>query len=240
MGVDKTFISKRRAAFLLIIVLSLLYGSFVIWESRTADKAIHFQFVGLTNAPGMVPKALIKITNRTHNIISCPGYGYLGGGESVTLPFDIPPGKGPWRASLQWQCQDLSRFDEIMNEARDRFLVAFGVPHMHRDPWFPLEHISYSSEIQRAALKNLDNLGLLPGVSQEEHWNVTSDLVDSVVSNKALVMEYPASRTNRVVTNETSTNNYTYVKQTKDSKWKLQKIWLADSNGQTIKEWHIK
>ena len=149
MGMDRTFISRRRTAFLLPIVLSLLYGSFVIWDSRTADKAVHFQFVCLTNAPGMAPQALIKITNRTHDIISCPGYGYLDAGESVTLPFDIPPGKGPWRASLLWQCQDLSRFDETMNGARDRLLEAFGAPQMHRDAWLPLAHISYSSEIQR-------------------------------------------------------------------------------------------
>lgn len=92
-----------------------------------------------------------------------------------------------------------------------------------------------------AALKNLDNLGRLPGVSQDDHWQVTSDMVDSVVSNRALAIEFPASRTFRLVkTNETSTNNYTFVKQTKDAEWKLQKAWQTDSKGQIIQEWPVK
>lgn len=87
-------------------------------------------------------------------------------------------------------------------------------------------------------LKRLLDQGLLPGVSKGEHGDMTSDMVDSVISNKAVAMTYPASRTFRLVKDgETSTNNYILLKQSNDSEWKLQKAWLTDSNGQIIKEW---
>ncbi len=90
-------------------------------------------------------------------------------------------------------------------------------------------------------LKHLLDQGLLPGVSKAEHGNLTSDTFDLVASNKMVVISYPVSRTYHLVkTGETSTNNYTLIKQSKDAEWKLQKAWLTDSNGQMVQEWLVQ
>jgi hypothetical protein len=81
----------------------------------------------------------------------------------------------------------------------------------------------------------------LPGISKDEHVQLTTDIVPIMISNKLVEISYPMERTLRLVKNgETSSNNYTLVKQTNDSEWKLQKAWLTDSNGQIIQEWPVK
>jgi hypothetical protein len=141
--------SRKQALLLIPVVLSLLWVSFVLWERRAANDAIGFEFVSMINLPGMTPQALFKITNRTHDLIVCQGCGYLEPGESGTLPFCIPAGTGPWRASLRWQRRDLNRFEELMNRFRDQLVIAFGARQYHRDPWIPPTRVSYSPEIQR-------------------------------------------------------------------------------------------
>ena len=90
-------------------------------------------------------------------------------------------------------------------------------------------------------LKQMHNEGRLPGDSKDLHGQLTAETVQLMVSNKVVVMTYPALRTFRVVyTGETSTNNYTLVKQSRDSSWKLQRAWETDSNGQIIKEWPVQ
>jgi len=90
-------------------------------------------------------------------------------------------------------------------------------------------------------LKQLHELGRLPGDSKDEHGKLTSDDLQLVVSDKAVAMVYPATRTFHLVkVGETSTNNYTLMKQSKDAEWKLQKAWLTDSNGQIIQEWPVQ
>jgi hypothetical protein len=92
-----------------------------------------------------------------------------------------------------------------------------------------------------AFLKHLLNQGLLPGISKDEHGDATSDTLDLVISNKAVEITYPVKRTWHFVKDgETSTNNYTLVKQSKDDEWKLQKAWLTDSNGQMVQEWPVQ
>jgi hypothetical protein len=81
----------------------------------------------------------------------------------------------------------------------------------------------------------------LPGVSKDEHGQLTTDQVPVVVSNKLVEISYPMERTLHLVKNgENFTNNYTVVKLAKDLEWTLQKAWLTDSNGQTIQEWPVK
>jgi hypothetical protein len=90
-------------------------------------------------------------------------------------------------------------------------------------------------------LKQLHEQGRLPGDSKDEHGKLTSGTFDLVVSNKATVITYPTSRTFHLVKDgDTSTNNYTLVKLSKDSEWKLQKAWQTDSNGTFVKEWPIQ
>jgi hypothetical protein len=81
----------------------------------------------------------------------------------------------------------------------------------------------------------------LPGVSKDEHGELTTEIVPVVVSNKLVEISYPMERTLHLVKNgENSTNNYLLVKSAKDLEWKLQKAWLTDSNGQTVQEWPVK
>jgi hypothetical protein len=95
--------------------------------------------------------------------------------------------------------------------------------------------------IAAAAIKQILDQGHLPGVSKGEHGDISFDAGPLVISNVAVAMTYPASRTLHLVKDgETSTNNYVLVKQTKDSEWKLQKAWLTDSNGQVIQEWRVQ
>jgi hypothetical protein len=90
-------------------------------------------------------------------------------------------------------------------------------------------------------VKQLHEQGRLPGDSKDEHGTVTSDTVQSVISNNAVVMFYPASRTFHLIhIDETAMNSYTLVKQTEDAEWKLQKAWQTVSNGQIIQEWPVK
>lgn len=88
-------------------------------------------------------------------------------------------------------------------------------------------------------LKQIRDQSRLPGVSKDEHGTLTSENLR--FSNSLPVLTYPALRTFYFVKEgETSTNNYTLVKQTKDSEWKLQKAWQTDSKGQIIQEWPVK
>jgi hypothetical protein len=90
-------------------------------------------------------------------------------------------------------------------------------------------------------LDQLYDQGRLPGISTDEVGQVSCDLPGLVISNKLAEMTYPALRTFHLVkTGETSTNNYTLVKTSKDSAWQLQKAWRVDAAGHTIEEWPIK
>jgi hypothetical protein len=129
-------------------VLGMLWVSFVLWEGRAANQALRIQFVCATNVPGMGPQALLKVTNLTPDMIICH-CGWLEPGESGTGLYSIPAGRGPWRASVLWQRRDLSRFEVLMNGLRDQLVVACGMLQYHRDPWLPLDRVSYSPEIER-------------------------------------------------------------------------------------------
>jgi len=142
-------ISKRLAALLIAAVLGLLCLSFAVWNRRATNQAVRVEFVCLTNAPNIGPRALLKITNRTPHEIAAQYYGYLEPGESGVVPCSIPAGTGPWRASVRWQRRDPSQFEERMNGLRDRLVVALGGRQMHRDPWLPFSRVSYSPDIQR-------------------------------------------------------------------------------------------
>jgi hypothetical protein len=100
------------------------------------------------------------------------------------------------------------------------------------------------------ALKRLRNEGNLPGASKDQHGEVTSDaffwyspsnnLNVVIFSNIGTTITYPVSRTIHLVKHgDTSTNNYTLFKQTKDGEWKLRRAWETDSNGETIQEWPV-
>lgn len=90
-------------------------------------------------------------------------------------------------------------------------------------------------------LKRLHDKGHLPGDSKDSHGQVTCEINPLIVLNKVVEMTYPESRTFHIVTTgETSTNNYTLVKLSKDSAWQLQKAWRTDSKGRTTEEWQVK
>jgi len=90
-------------------------------------------------------------------------------------------------------------------------------------------------------LKTIHDQGNLPGVNKDEHGYGAFDSITAVLSNKLIQATYPTSRTFHFVKDgETSTNNYTVVKQTKGDDWKLQRAWETDSNGQIIKEWKVQ
>lgn len=84
--------------------------------------------------------------------------------------------------------------------------------------------------------------GTLPGDFRggqgEAHGEIKSD---EVPLSDIQHITYPISRTFYVIIpSETSTNNYTVVKLSKNSSWKLQRAWKTDSNGQVIKEWPVQ
>ena len=86
----------------------------------------------------------------------------------------------------------------------------------------------------------LHDQGRLPGVSKNEHGDMTSDTLDSVISGRAAIPTYPISLTFHLIKEgDTSTNNYTLVKQAKDSEWRLQRAWETDSNGLIVREWPV-
>ena len=143
------FRSRRQAALLIAALLGVLCFCLVMWNRRAAGQAVRVEFVCLTNVPGTGPRALLKITNLTPHEIIAQNAGYIEPGESGAALYDIPTGRGPWRASVAWQRRDLTRFEERMNGLRDRLVVALGRPQMHRDPWLPWQRVSYSPDIPR-------------------------------------------------------------------------------------------
>jgi hypothetical protein len=120
----------------------------VIWIRRAPTHAPGIEFLGMTNVPGVGPRALLKVTNLTPDLIICTD-GYLGPGESATGLYTIPAGAGRFRLAVHWQRRDLNKFEVRMNTLRARTAEAFGSPQYHRDPWLPLSRIAYSPEIQR-------------------------------------------------------------------------------------------
>jgi hypothetical protein len=101
--------------------------------------------------------------------------------------------------------------------------------------------VTAESVIAAGVMQQMWDKELLPGVSKEQHGTMNLDPIPSVISNKAVTMTFPASRTFHFVKDgETFTNNYTLIKQTENSDWKLQRAWEVDSNGQTIQEWPVK
>ena len=150
--------SRRRATLLIAVVLGILCVPFVLWERQALNHAVGFEFICATNVPGLLcmssvpgsaPHALFKITNRTHHLIICQGYGYLDEGESGMLPVCIPAGTGPWRTSVLWQRREFNWFEVLVNRLEYHVIVAFRLRQCHQDPWLQLEHVSYSAEIQR-------------------------------------------------------------------------------------------
>jgi hypothetical protein len=90
-------------------------------------------------------------------------------------------------------------------------------------------------------LLQLHNDNKLPGISKDEHGNLTTDTFSMTVSNNSVGISRPITWTFHLVKDgSASTNNYTVVKQSKDGNWKIQKAWLTDSNGQIIQEWPVK
>jgi hypothetical protein len=144
----KSLSMKYPLTVIVVAALTVIALSGII-SRRSVNESVSLRFVCLTNIPTIGTRALILVSNRTEDVVSCPGYGYLGPGESIALGFPIPAGIHPWRASLCWQSQRLSRFDEIMNDLRYRFEVACGEPEYHRPQWLPLARLSYSSKIPR-------------------------------------------------------------------------------------------
>ena len=142
-------LNRRVAAFLIAMFLGLLCVAFVVWERRAANHAVHVEFVGLTNIPGMGPQVLLNVINLSPAEIVVQNFGYLEPGESGIGRYDIPAGTGSWRASVPWQRRDLSRFEMRMNYLHDRLVVALGAPRFHRAPWLPFFQVSCSPEIQR-------------------------------------------------------------------------------------------
>ncbi len=141
-------ISRKKVAILISAVLGVLWVSWAHWQNKTADQAVGVQLVCLTNVPGVGTRALFNITNRTDALIGVRGYGHVAPGESVTLPFPIPPGTGPWRVAVEWQGLDLGWFDVSMNRTRRRVEEALGAPR-HVNAWFPPMRVSHSAEIRR-------------------------------------------------------------------------------------------
>lgn len=139
---------RRMAVVLIAVVLGALVVSCLLWARPAPEEAMGVQFVGLTNVPGLGTQALFNITNRTDNLLGIPGYGHVNSGESVTLPFAIPAGTGPWRVSVSWQCLDLSWFDMTMNRWRRRVEETLGLPR-HVDAWFPPARVSRSPKMPR-------------------------------------------------------------------------------------------
>ena len=141
--------SRRQAALWMAAGLGLLGVAWVLWERHAASQAVRVEFVCLTNVPGLGPRALLKVTNLTPDLIIAANCGYLGPNESHTGLFNIPAGTGPWRASVMWQRREFSQFEILVNRSLDELVVAFGRPRYHRDPWLPLDRVSHSAEIQR-------------------------------------------------------------------------------------------
>jgi hypothetical protein len=140
--------NRKRAALLILAMLGALSMSAVLWQRHRPEDEVCVQYVCRTNIPNLGPKALFNISNRTDRLIGVPGHGHVGPGESVTLPFDIPPGTGSWRVSVEWQCLELSFFDVFMNRSRWRVEEALGRPR-YVDAWFPSMQVSQSPEVAR-------------------------------------------------------------------------------------------
>jgi hypothetical protein len=58
-------------------MLGVLGVFLVLQERQAANEGVSVQFVCVTNAPGLAPQALFKITNRTQDLMICYRYGFL-------------------------------------------------------------------------------------------------------------------------------------------------------------------
>jgi hypothetical protein len=86
-------------------------------------------------------------------------------------------------------------------------------------------------------LFRLHQKGRLPGDAKDEHGKITCYLSPKDLEQ----LIYPLSWTYQVVKKgDSSTNNYTIVRLTKDSSWQLQRAWRTDSQGRVTEEWGIK
>ena len=86
-------------------------------------------------------------------------------------------------------------------------------------------------------LFRLHQKGELPGDAKDERGKISCYL--SPTDLKEIL--YPLSRTYQVVKNgDSSTNNYTIIRLTKNSPWQLQRAWRTDSQGRVTEEWAIK
>lgn len=140
---------KKRVVILLPVLSGLIVAGWFLSASYRANRAVSVQFVSLENRPGRGTAAKLLITNHTSHMIVCQSVGYLDSGESRHGSVPVPPGAGPWRASVLWQCADLTRFDTFMNRMRRRWDQRFGTPPGSPDAWFPLKQRSTSDEIPR-------------------------------------------------------------------------------------------
>jgi len=127
--------------------------------------------------------------------------------------------------------------DVRTNAGLSNALVAF--PYMFKTS--VTNELYLESIAAGSVLEKKWNEGSLPGVSKEDHGDLTLDPLDSIISNKVVIITYPATRVFHLEkSGETSTNYYTLVKESRNAKWELQKAWETDSNGQIIREWPIK
>ncbi len=102
--------------------------------------------------------------------------------------------------------------------------------------------IIFETAAAEKELVHLHERGELPIDPKDEHGDVkiTCDMVQVLRSNELVEITYPLERTFHIVKiGETTTNNYTLTKQSKDSSWKLQRAWETGSNGQVIHEWPV-
>jgi hypothetical protein len=89
-------------------------------------------------------------------------------------------------------------------------------------------------------LVSLKKKGHLPGFVQNEHGTATFDVIREGSVEDLKEVTYPFSRTYQLVKNgSTYTNNYTIVREWKDSPWRLEKAWRTDPKGRTIEEWPV-
>ena len=86
-------------------------------------------------------------------------------------------------------------------------------------------------------LVQLHKQSLLPGDTKDMHGEINSAKENFPLPDEVV---YPLSRTFEVTyRGQTFTNNYTVMRSSKDTSWRLQKAWRTDSSG-VIEEWPVK
>jgi len=87
-------------------------------------------------------------------------------------------------------------------------------------------------------LRQLNKQSLLPGSDKDMIGELNSEKEKYPLPNEVV---YPFSRTFQATyKGQVFTNNYTVIRESGDSPWRLKRAWQTDSSGLIVEEWPVK